>query len=120
MAAIARDERATIILNVRNGSALPGLDADAVVEVPTVVDRHGVHPLPAAAPDLSQLGLMQQVKAVERLTIEAALTGSPDTALRAFALHPLVDSVSTARELLRGYLAAIPELATVLAPRSSS
>jgi 6-phospho-beta-glucosidase len=120
MAAIARDERATIILNVRNGSALPGLDADAVVEVPTVVDRLGVHPLPASAPDLSQLGLMQQVKAVERLTIEAALTGSPDTALRAFALHPLVDSVSTARELLRGYLAAIPELATVLARRSSS
>jgi 6-phospho-beta-glucosidase len=114
MAAIARDERATIILNVRNGSALPGLDAAAVVEVPTAVDRQGVRPLSASTPDLHQLGLMQQVKAVERLTIEAALTGSPDVALQAFALHPLVDSVSTARELLRGYLAAIPELGTVL------
>jgi 6-phospho-beta-glucosidase len=114
MAAIARDEPATIILNVRNGSALPGLDAEAVIEVPAVVDRLGVHPVPAAAPDLHQLGLMQQVKAVERFTIEAALTGSPDAALKALALHPLVDSVSTARELLRGYLAAIPELATVL------
>jgi 6-phospho-beta-glucosidase len=114
MAAVARDERATIILNVRNDSALAGMDADAVVEVPTVVDRLGMHPLPASTPDLHQLGLMQQVKAVERLTIEAALTGSPDAALKAFALHPLVDSVTTARELLRGYLAAIPELATVL------
>jgi 6-phospho-beta-glucosidase len=114
MAGIARDEQATIILNVRNGSALPGLDADAVVEVPAVVGRRGVHPLPVSAPDLHQLGLMQQVKAVERFAIEAALTGSPDAALQAFALHPLVDSVSTARELLRGYLHAIPELAAVL------
>lgn len=118
VAAIARDERATIILNVRNGSALAGLDADAVIEVPTVVDRLGVHPQPAAPPDLHQLGLMQQVKAVERLTIEAALTGSPEAALKAFALHPLVDSVTTARELLRGYMDAIPEVAAVLRPRA--
>jgi 6-phospho-beta-glucosidase len=116
MSAIARDERATIILNVRNGDVVPGLDADAVVEVPTVVDRLGVHPLPASHPDPHQLGLMQQVKVVERLTIEAALTGSPDAALKAFALHPLVDSVTIARDLLRGYLAAIPELATILRP----
>jgi len=74
-----------------------------------------VHPLATSAPDLHQLGLMQQVKAVERFAIEAALTGSPDAALKAFALHPLVDSVSTARELLQGYVSAIPELATVLA-----
>jgi 6-phospho-beta-glucosidase len=114
MAAIARDEPAQIILNVRNGSAVAGLDADAVVEVPTVVDRDGVHPLPASTPDLHQLGLMQQVKAVERLTIEAASTGSADTALKAFALHPLVDSVTVARDLLAGYLDAIPEVAAAL------
>ena len=65
-------------------------------------------------PDLHQIGLMQQVKAVERLTIEAAITRSPDAALKAFALHPLVDSVSVARELLRGYVDAIPEVAEVL------
>ena len=49
---------------------------------------------------------MQQVKAVERLTIEAALTGSRDAALQAFALHPLVDSVTVARDLLSGYIDA--------------
>jgi 6-phospho-beta-glucosidase len=114
MAAIARDEPAQIILNVRNGSAVAGLDSSAVIEVPTLVDAAGVHPRPGATPDLHQLGLMQQVKAVERLTIEAATTGSPDAALKAFALHPLVDSVSVARDLLRGYVEAIPELAAVL------
>jgi 6-phospho-beta-glucosidase len=114
VSAIARDEAATLILDVRNGPALPGMDADAVVELPTVVDRRGVHPLPTAIPDLHQLGLMRQVKAVERLTIEAATTGSRNAALEALALHPLVDSVPVARDLLRGYISAIPEVAAVL------
>ena len=48
------------------------------------------------------LGLVQQVKAVEQLTIEAARSRSVRVATQAFALHPLVDSVTTARTLLRG------------------
>jgi 6-phospho-beta-glucosidase len=114
LAAISRNQRATMILNVRNGSTLPALPPDAVIEVPTLVDANGVHPLATAPPELHQAGLMQQVKAVERYAIEAASTGSRDAALKAFALHPLVDSVSVARKLLEGYLARIPEIAAVL------
>jgi 6-phospho-beta-glucosidase len=114
MAAIARNEKATIILNTRGGGALPGLDPDAVVELPSIVDANGIHPLATTPPELAQLGLIQQIKAVERLTIEAATTGSATAAEQAFALHPLVDSVSVARELLDGYAAAIPEVAAVL------
>ncbi|GAA4226859.1 6-phospho-beta-glucosidase [Actinomadura meridiana] len=113
MAAIARDEPATMILNVGNGTTVPALPADAVIEVPTLVDARGVHPLPPTQPDLHQTGLMQQVKAVERLTINAALTGSRADAAKAFALHPLVDSVSTGRRLLDGYVDRIPEVAAV-------
>lgn len=116
MAAIARDERSTLIVNVRNGSTLAGLDAEAVVEVPSLVDAGGVHPLATAAPEPYQLGLMQRVKAVERLVIEAATTGSSEAALKAFALHPLVDSVTVARDLLAAYLDALPELARLLGP----
>ncbi len=114
MAAIARNERATMILNVRNQSTVTGLPADAVIEVPTMIDANGVHPLTTAPPSMDQIGLMQQVKAVERHTISAALTGSRTEALLAFALHPLVDSVSVAQELLNGYIDAIPEVAQVL------
>lgn len=114
MAAITRNEGATMILDVRNRTTIAGLPDDAVVEVPTLVDANGVHPLATAPPTLHQLGLMQQVKAVERHVIAAALTGSRDEALLAFALHPLVDSVTVAQQLLTGYLARIPELATVL------
>ncbi|GAA3628259.1 6-phospho-beta-glucosidase [Microlunatus ginsengisoli] len=115
MAAISRNERQTMILNVRNGTTLTGLPADAVVEVPTMVDANGVHPLATSQPDLHQLGVMAQVKDVERHTIAAALTGSKAEALTAFARHPLVDSVTVARDLLTGYLAASPEIAAVLA-----
>jgi 6-phospho-beta-glucosidase len=56
---------------------------------------------------------MAQVKHVERLTIDAAITGAPDLAEQAFARHPLVDSVTVARELLRAYRERIPEVAEV-------
>src|SRR5207248_8765591 len=67
-------------LNVRNQGTIAGLPGDAVVEVPTLVDSSGVHPLSTEQPDLHQIGLMAQVKAVERHTISAALTGSVDEA----------------------------------------
>ena len=100
MRAIARDERATLILNVPSGGAVPFLDPDAVVEVPCEVGAFGARPLAVAAPDEHQAGLMLTVKAVERAAIEAAATGSRAAALRALALHPLVDSAAAADRIL--------------------
>ncbi|MFI6388548.1 6-phospho-beta-glucosidase [Nonomuraea sp. NPDC050547] len=114
MAAIARGEPSTMILNVRNGSAVPGLPAEAVVEIPCAVSGAGVQPLATRPLPGRFLGLMQQVKAVEQATIEAALTGSSALAVEALGLHPLVDSVDVARRLLDAYRARIPELAAVL------
>ena len=56
MRAIAGDQHATLVLNVRNRSALPGLDADAVVEVPCVVGTNGAHPLAVGALDPHAVG----------------------------------------------------------------
>jgi 6-phospho-beta-glucosidase len=57
---------------------------------------------------------VQTVKAVERLAIAAAETGSRRLAHEALALHPLVESVSTASAILDGYLAGHPALAESL------
>ncbi len=103
MAAVMRGVPTTMILNVRNGTTLSGLSPDGVVEVPCHVDAAGAVPLSTRAPDPHQLGLMNQVKAVEQLTIRAALARDVGLATTAFALHPLVDSVTVARELVRGY-----------------
>lgn len=116
MTALAGGLPRMLILNVRNGSAVPGLPAAAVVEVPCMVGPHGVTPLATDPLPGSMLGLLQQVKAVEQDTIEAAFTGSVPLAVRAFAQHPLVGSVSVARELVAAYRAALPGVAAVLGP----
>ncbi|MEU7416771.1 6-phospho-beta-glucosidase [Streptomyces antibioticus] len=111
MRAIARDERATLILNVRNGSTLGALDADAVIEVPCLVDANGAHPMAAAPLPGHAAGLVTAVKAVEREVLAAAESGSRAMAVKAFALHPLVDSVNVARRLVEGYREVHPGLA---------
>jgi len=112
--AIVHGTSTTLILNVRNGSAIPALPSDAVVEVSCTVDGSGARPIAVDPLTPHQLGLVAAVKAAERATIDAAVAGSASTAVAALALHPLVDSVDTARRLLTAYRTAIPELAAVL------
>jgi 6-phospho-beta-glucosidase len=110
MRAIARDERTTLILNVRNRTTLSVLDAEAVIEVPCLVDANGAHPVAVdPLPDHAS-GLVCAVKAVEREVLAAAESRSRATAVKAFALHPLVDSVNAARCLVEGYTAVHPGL----------
>jgi 6-phospho-beta-glucosidase len=108
--AIAGNARTVMILNVANRSALPFLDEHAVVEVPAIVGRAGPVPVAAGAAPEHARALIATIKDVERTTIEAALTGSTDLAVRALALHPLVPSVSVARRIFAGYRERLPEL----------
>ncbi|MFE0454351.1 6-phospho-beta-glucosidase [Streptomyces sp. NPDC058914] len=110
MRAIARDERATLILNVRNKGTLSVLDSEAVIEVPCLVDANGAHPVAVAPLPGHATGLVCSVKAVEREVLAAAASGSRAAAVKAFALHPLVDSVNVARRLVDGYTAVHPGL----------
>jgi 6-phospho-beta-glucosidase len=96
---------ARLILNVRNGGTVPALAPDAVIETVCRVDSHGAVPLSAPPPSDHELGLMSTVKSCERAIASAALTGSADDALRAFALHPLVGSLEAARTLSAAALA---------------
>ena len=99
LAGVTGPAPARLILNVRNGSTVPALAPDAVIETVCRVDSDGAVPLPAAPPSDHELGLMSTVKSCERAIASAALTGSAADALRAFALHPLVGSLEAARTL---------------------
>ena len=112
--AITRSERSVHILGVRNRGVVGALDDDAVVEVPCLVDANGAHPVAVEPPDPHQLALMQAIRAVEHEIVAATSGRSWERALRAFALHPLVDSVARARALLDAYVAADPMLAQLL------
>jgi 6-phospho-beta-glucosidase len=108
--AIALNTRAVLILNTANRSGLPVLDARAVVEVPAVVGRAGPVPLAVGEVPAHAGALVALMKEVERTTIDAALTGSRELAVKALALHPLVPSVTTARAIFDGYAERLPAL----------
>ncbi|MFB3738747.1 MAG: alpha-galactosidase [Candidatus Velamenicoccus archaeovorus] len=79
--------------NVRNGGAIANLPADACVEVACVADANGVRPtrygeLPAACAALNQAQVV-----VQRLTVQAAMTGDRDLVHAAVALDPLTGAV---------------------------
>jgi 6-phospho-beta-glucosidase len=94
------------VVNVRNAGALPDLPADDVVEVPARVDRDGAHPLPLEPLAPEMRALVQHVKAYERLTIDAAISGDRSIALRALLSNPLVGEWDVAVPLLDALLEA--------------
>ncbi len=106
MAAIVRDEKSTLVLNVRGQSSWGDLTPDDVVETPTLVDKQGPHPLAQAPMPDSVRPLITAIKAYERLTVEAAVTGSYEAAVQALTIHPLVMSYSLARCIVDEYLQA--------------
>jgi 6-phospho-beta-glucosidase len=103
-----------MILNVANRGALPIVPPDGVVEVPCAVTPAGARPLACGPPPAQAIGLIQTVKQVEQLTLEASRTRSRALAVEALALHPVVPSVRAAEAILNEYLARLPELAAAL------
>ncbi len=87
------------VVDVRNDGALPGLPDDAVVEVPCVVDRSGARPVAQRPLPPDMAGLVGHCKAYERLAVEAALSGSRATAIRALVANPLVGQYPLAEQL---------------------
>lgn len=94
------------VVNVRNGGAIPNLAADDVVEVAARIDRDGAHPLPVEPLPPHMVGLVQHVKAYERLAIEAAASGDRSVALLALLANPLVPDYPAAAGLLEAILVA--------------
>jgi 6-phospho-beta-glucosidase len=92
------------VVNVRNEGAIPNLGDDDVVEISCSVDRAGAHPLPVDPLPPEMHGLVAQVKAYERLTILAAMSGSREDALLALMTNPLVSDYDTAKPLLDALL----------------
>jgi 6-phospho-beta-glucosidase len=108
--AIALNSQKVLILNTANRSSLPFLDERAVVEVPCIVGRAGPVPVAMGQVPAHARALVETMKDVERTTIDAALLGSRELAIKALSLHPLVPSVTTAREIFEGYRRRLPAL----------
>lgn len=93
------------VVNTLNRGAIPQVPDDAVVEVRADLSCHGVVPVASGPLPEEILGLIRQVKAYERLTIEAAITRSRGKALAALIANPLVRTVDKARAVLDDLIA---------------
>ncbi len=100
MLALASDQPARIVLNVRNEGAIAGLANDDVVEVPCLIDRHGPQAVAVEELPANVRGLVQAVKEYERLTIRAAVEKSEVLAQQALLIYPLVGEWGLARQLI--------------------
>ncbi len=94
------------VVNVKNDGAIPNIDHDAVVEIPCRISTAGAEPLPQRPLPPEMLGLVQQVKAYERLTVEAATSGDRDVAVKALMANPLVGTYERAQPLAEALIDA--------------
>jgi 6-phospho-beta-glucosidase len=100
MLALGSADPRRIVLNVPNRSAIAGLEAEDVVEVPCLVDRSGARPLTTGEPPETVRSLIFSVKAYERLAIRAAVERSMDLTTLALAVNPIVGDWDAARDVM--------------------
>jgi 6-phospho-beta-glucosidase len=89
------------VVNVQNQTTVACLPPDCAVEVACRVGAAGANPLPLDPPGPEIRGLMQQVKAYEELTVQAAVTKSRRTAIMALCAHPLVADAELSEILVK-------------------
>jgi len=99
MADIHTDAGTVHIVNTLNNGAVPGFPDDAVMEIPAIITSAGAKSITTNTMRSDIDSLVRAVKDFELLTINAALTGSEDSALRALITNPIGPDISDAREL---------------------
>ena len=97
--ALQNEEPTVHIVNTLNAGCIDQLPHDASVEIACEISKYGVKPLPLSPIEDEIIGLIRQVKAYERLTIEASVNQSSDKALAALMANPLVPNVSIAHKI---------------------
>ena len=99
MADIYNNAGTTHIVNTLNNGAVPDFPDSAVMEIPAVITAKGAQSIKTSAMRSDIDSLVRSVKDFELLTIDAAVNGSEESALRALITNPIGPDISDAREL---------------------
>lgn len=99
MADIHNNAGTTHIVNTLNNGAVPGFPDDAVMELPAIVTSTGAKSITTTAMRSDIDALVRTVKDFELLTINAAVHGDEDSALRALITNPIGPDIADARAL---------------------
>lgn len=108
--AIENDKNEYHVVDVKNNGALDFMDKDDVVEIKCLVNKNGATPVKVENfQNQYIIGLMRAVKAYEKLTVKAGLTGDYEAALAALMVHPLIGDYVKAKGVLDEMLEANKE-----------
>jgi len=99
MADIYNDAGTTHVVNTLNNGAVPDFPDSAVMEIPAVITAKGAQSIKTSAMRNDIDSLVRSVKDFELLTIDAAVHGDEESALRALITNPIGPDISDAREL---------------------
>ena len=88
------------VVNTRNNGAVQEWPAYWVLEMPAIISRRGVDPVPAKPLPNVCFGLIAQIKMYEFLTIDAAVNGNREAAYQALLAHPLGPKMNKISEVL--------------------
>lgn len=106
ISSIYNDKRTTMVVSTRNNGAINDLPYDSIAEVSSIITSNGPQPINWGKFDSAPRGMVQIMKAMEEVTIKAAVTGNYGKALHAFTINPLVPSGQVVKELLDEMLVA--------------
>lgn len=98
--AIIHNTRERFTVNMKNNGAISNFDPDAVVETAAYVGSMGAETINIGKIPTFQKGLMEMQKAYEKLTVDAALTGSYQKALEAAMLNKTIPNYQIAKKVL--------------------
>jgi 6-phospho-beta-glucosidase len=101
---IYNDDNKIHVVAAKNNGAVPFMDDDDAVEIKCRLGKSQITPLPVSIYNEYVIGLMRAVKAYEKLTVKAAMTGCKETALAALMVHPLIGDYEKAEPLLNEML----------------
>lgn len=104
ISSIYNDKRTVMTVSTKNNGTISDLPADSAVEVTCMLTGNGPVPYTFGSFKPQERGLLQLMKAMEELTIDAAVTGDYGTLLQAFTMNPLITSGDVAKTVMEELL----------------
>ena len=92
------------VLNIPNAGLIEGLPEDAIVEVPAIINRSGIHGQPVGALPQGITALLQREVVTSQLCIDSVVKGDRTLALQSLLLDPTITGLDQAEGVLESIL----------------
>ena len=96
-------------VNIPNQGLINNLPADAIIELPGILNSAGVIGVPVGELPPGIIELLRREITLSHLTVDSVVNGDRQLALQALLLDPVIRDMDIAKQVLNDYLAAYRE-----------